>query len=73
METTQVSEKLARRREQVRRAVRRWRKLHKDKYNAYTREYLKRPEAPCKTQAIPRQKAPREDPTGNANKSYPNR
>ena len=45
METIQVSEKLARRREQVRRAVRKWRKLHKSKYNAYTQEYLKRPEA----------------------------
>ena len=45
METKQVSEKLASRREQVRRAVRKWRKLHKSQYNAYTREYLKRPEA----------------------------
>ena len=45
METIQVSEKLARRREQVRRAVRKWRKLHKGKYNAYTRKYLKRPVA----------------------------
>ena len=45
MDTVQVSEKLARRREQVKKAVRKWRKLHKSKYNAYTREYLKRPEA----------------------------
>ena len=45
METIPVSEKLARRREQVKKAVRKWRKLHKSKYNAYTREYLKRPEA----------------------------
>ena len=45
MQTIQVSEKLARRREQVKRAVRKWRRLHKSEYNAYTREYMKRPEA----------------------------
>ena len=45
METTTVCEKLARRRSQVRRAVAKWRIVHREKYNAYTREYLKRPEA----------------------------
>ena len=35
--------KLAIRRAQVQAAVKRWRVKHKEKYNAYTREYLKRP------------------------------
>ena len=40
-----TEEKLARRRAQVRKAVRKWRVVHKEKYNKYCREYLKRPEA----------------------------
>ena len=40
-----TEEKVARRRAQVRKAVRKWRVVHKDEYNKYCREYLRRPEA----------------------------
>ena len=36
-------ERLEKRRESVRKAVRKWRKTHPEKYNAYQRAYLTRP------------------------------
>ena len=43
METTEGLTKVATRREAVRKAVKRWRKTYPEKYNAYMREYLKKP------------------------------
>ena len=39
-----ASDQLERRRGQVRRAVRKWRVTHKEQYNAYCREYMRRPD-----------------------------